>query len=85
MSDITLCKNQDCSLSHDCWRFNAPPDINQSYADYNQDEDGRCDAYWDMEKVMEETINSITSTPEFKKRIQRDFIDLVLFGKTKIW
>ena len=50
MPDISMCENKECSLSWNCWRFNAPPDrLAQTYADFEQDDEGNCDFYMPMD------------------------------------
>lgn len=50
-SDISMCKNEECSLSWNCLRFNAPPDkYRQSYSDFKQDENGQCEYYMPQDK-----------------------------------
>lgn len=50
MADISMCLNKDCPLSWNCWRFNAPTSHYQSYDNYAPDENGKCDAYEDMDE-----------------------------------
>ncbi len=51
MPDFSMCQNKDCSLSWNCWRFNAPQDrIAQSFSDFQQDGEGNCDNYLPMDK-----------------------------------
>ena len=51
MPDISMCENKECSLSDNCWRFNAPPDrVAQSYSDFQQDDEGNCEYYLPMDK-----------------------------------
>lgn len=48
MADITMCGNKDCTLKETCYRFTAIANpYRQSYAGYQQGEDGKCDDYWD--------------------------------------
>jgi hypothetical protein len=51
MPDISMCANEECSLSWNCWRFNAPPSYRQAYGDFKPDEQGNCKYYWPLEKV----------------------------------
>jgi hypothetical protein len=51
MPDITMCDNKECSLTDNCWRFNAPPDrLSQSYSQFIPDDNGDCDFYIPMDK-----------------------------------
>lgn len=60
MPDFSMCDNEDCPLSWNCWRFNAPPNgyrtpdgefvVVQAYAGFTPDEDGTCDYYWPQDK-----------------------------------
>ena len=51
MADISMCDNKTCTLKETCYRFNAPVNkYRQSYADFKQDERGKCDYYWKIEK-----------------------------------
>lgn len=51
MTDISKCKNEECPLKENCWRFKAPRNLMyQSYADFEPDKEGKCDAYWPIDK-----------------------------------
>lgn len=50
MADITMCNNEKCSLRNSCYRKQATPDYFQSWAAFVQDDSGKCEYYWDMEK-----------------------------------
>lgn len=47
MTDITKCDNEDCSIKHECYRWTAPASDYQSYADFEPDEDGNCEGFYD--------------------------------------
>lgn len=44
MSDITKCNNEECPLKESCYRFTAPTEKYQSYANFPYDDN--CDYYW---------------------------------------
>lgn len=48
MPDITMCKNKNCTLRHECFRFTATPTpYRQSYFVENpQQKDGSCNEFW---------------------------------------
>lgn len=51
MSDIAMCKQDECPRSEWCWRYNAPPDMyRQSYISPEFNDDG-CDKFWDMDEL----------------------------------
>lgn len=52
MSDITKCVNNECPLKENCYRYKAVPDTIQSYADFQFNDDGSCDYFYDMQKKM---------------------------------
>jgi hypothetical protein len=65
MPDFSMCENKECSLSSNCWRFNAPPDrVAQSYADFQQDDDGNCNFYLPMDKEGYTSDYDATVNPE---------------------
>lgn len=44
--DISLCKNEKCSLKETCFRYKTVSKRNyQSYTNFKQNEDGSCDFY----------------------------------------
>jgi len=44
MSDTQMCKDEDCPLRIDCYRFNATPDsLGQSYFMESPREDKKCE------------------------------------------
>jgi hypothetical protein len=46
MPDISMCKNDCCSLSEQCYRFRAIPDeFRQAFADFHPNDDGQCDFF----------------------------------------
>ncbi len=50
MADISMCRNEFCTLKETCYRFNAPVnEYRQSYANFKQDTNGKCDSYWEDE------------------------------------
>jgi len=48
MSDISMCKGQDCPIRETCYRFKANPDpFRQAYASFKYDSVTQsCDHYW---------------------------------------
>lgn len=52
MPDIAMCRNEDCALSCNCWRFNAPPHpTRQSYGDFKPIE-LECGDYIAMDELI---------------------------------
>lgn len=51
MPDISMCANNNCTLSSKCYRFTATPNPwRQTYAKFAQDENGECNYFWDNKK-----------------------------------
>ena len=51
MTDISMCKNKECTKKETCYRFKAIPDeFRQSYGQFKQDDKGNCERYWKIEK-----------------------------------
>lgn len=50
MPDITMCKNEQCIIKNDCYRYTAKPDRIQSYAMFIP-VGGKCDYFWENEKT----------------------------------
>ena len=48
MPDISLCRNTNCPLRNNCYRFTAKPDeFRQAYGSFTYDyETKSCDHYW---------------------------------------
>jgi hypothetical protein len=46
MPDISMCKNEDCPVKNNCYRFLAKPSFLQSYGlfIYNNG----CESFWNM-------------------------------------
>ena len=42
MPDISMCKNKDCPMRADCYRFIARPSYVQAYQPFNYKEDESC-------------------------------------------
>jgi len=62
-SDITLCKNTECLRKHSCYRYTASPNAEwQSYAMFNEDENGECNHYWKIEPLISEKENGTANT-----------------------
>ena len=48
---MSMCKNKDCKLKEDCYRFRAIPNqYRQSYANFKPDEEGECDHFVEIVK-----------------------------------
>lgn len=48
MPDISMCKDETCTLKETCYRFKAFPNpYRQSYSNFKQNEDKTCDYYWE--------------------------------------
>lgn len=51
MADITICKNEDCIIREDCYRYMVLPDDKyQSYAIFLPNQRGSCDHYVPLRK-----------------------------------
>lgn len=49
--DISMCANENCGLKKKCYRFTAEPcEWMQSYSDFEQDDKGFCEYFWDNER-----------------------------------
>ena len=48
MPDIAMCKNIRCPVRFTCYRFNAEPDVYQSYGEF-EFINNNCQFYWPME------------------------------------
>lgn len=72
MPDITMCANDKCSLSWNCWRFNAPKSIHQSMDSFSPDADGKCEMYLDMDERRAAMGESPKSTPKGNPAQQQD-------------
>jgi hypothetical protein len=57
MADITMCRCTECKHIHKCFRFLAKPSTYQSYAGYHPDEDGECEAFWEVPNGKLEKMN----------------------------
>ena len=58
MADITMCKNEECLLKEQCYRYKVTPDGHQSYFEepkkLPKDEDGKCIFFWKIKaKILE--------------------------------
>jgi hypothetical protein len=53
MKDLAMCKNEFCPMSDNCWRFNAPYELdNQEYSDFKYDPDTfQCEFYVAMDEL----------------------------------
>ena len=55
MPDITMCKDNECSLKETCYRYTAKPSEYQYYfVDSPKDKDEECSYYW--EHIIEEIV-----------------------------
>lgn len=44
--DISLCKNEACTLKKDCFRYTATPkEVWQAYTNFEQDAEGNCEFF----------------------------------------
>jgi len=51
MPDISMCKSESCTLKDSCYRYKATPNpYAQSYGDFSQDENKKCDDYLEIDK-----------------------------------
>ena len=56
MPDISMCKNFQCPLKDNCYRYVAKPSFHQTYADFKY-KDG-CDYYWEF-KGSRDILNQL--------------------------
>jgi hypothetical protein len=47
MADITMCENEKCPKRFQCHRFTAYFSEYQTLAQFQPDEDGNCEYFWD--------------------------------------
>jgi histone deacetylase complex regulatory component SIN3 len=48
MPDISMCRNKECTLKENCYRFTAKAEeLWQTYSEFTQYKDGKCDYFWD--------------------------------------
>ncbi len=47
MPDISMCQNDNCPKRADCYRFTAKPGERQSYANFQPDEKGECEYFYE--------------------------------------
>lgn len=51
MPDISMCRNIECPHHINCYRYKAEPNPYwQAYAQFEPDEEGRCEFFWDYDK-----------------------------------
>ena len=56
MPDISLCRNEECSLKKKCYRYTATPNKKlQAYGYFKPDQEGKCDYYWDNKDYKDES------------------------------
>lgn len=49
MPDIAMCKNEECNIKENCYRYKAIPSCMQSYcSSFKQNEKGKCENYWQI-------------------------------------
>ena len=51
MADISKCSNTKCTIKENCYRFTSQSNIRQSYGDFTQDSDGKCEYYMNNNKI----------------------------------
>lgn len=53
MPDISMCRNIECKLHDNCYRFKAEPNPYwQAYAQFEPYENGECDYFWNYDEYM---------------------------------
>jgi len=57
MPDISLCKNYDCVLKNNCYRYKAVPSEKQAYSMFFPREDGSCEFFYDIRKMYNPKID----------------------------
>lgn len=59
MPDISMCKNESCSIKEKCYRFMAAPNpMWQSYSIFRQNEDQTCDFFLTIKPKQYDNIQS---------------------------
>ncbi len=49
--DISMCANDKCTLKEECYRYTAISNpYRQSYGSFEQDEEGKCNYFYDNKK-----------------------------------
>lgn len=46
MADITMCEDHVCKKNKTCYRYNATPDLYQSYFRESPRKGNKCEMYW---------------------------------------
>jgi len=46
-----MCSGNDCPKKTSCYRYVAPKSTYQSFLERTPDEDGECDAYWEVKLI----------------------------------
>jgi hypothetical protein len=59
--DITMCKNNDCPASLQCFRFRAVPNPDrQSYGEFTTNGDSRCQYFTPIVNPIQRTVWDVT-------------------------
>ena len=62
MSDITLCKGNNCPMKEQCKRYTSPNSTKQWYYTESPIKDGKCDMFWgDVAENIMEQLKEITN------------------------
>lgn len=59
MPDITMCMSTTCTQKDSCYRSQAIPSYWQSYSNFNQDENEKCNNYWPMDEMLQLKLKEI--------------------------
>ena len=52
MADISMCSGNGCPKKTSCYRYIAPKSTYQAFLERTPDEDGECDAYWEVKTKL---------------------------------
>jgi len=70
LPDISMCGNRDCTQRNNCYRYRAKPNpYRQTWAGFEQNEDGSCDMFASIEGYEQEYLRDTILIDE-----QYDFI-----------
>jgi len=49
-----MCSGNDCPKKTSCYRYIAPKSTYQAFLERTPDEDGECDAYWEVKTKLKQ-------------------------------
>ena len=59
MPDISMCRNNNCTIKTTCYRYNAEPSWRQSYSSFSQGDNGKCDHFWKMDQQTQKKLSEL--------------------------